>query len=196
DREGEGWITMCLSRLYWWVMRKVALPALPHKGVDFLLLDRKVIDAYNAIPEKNTSFLAMILWIGFRRTSIEYVRQRRHSGRSKWSFSKKVKVFIDSLVSFSYAPIRLMSLAGVAVSLLGLVYAGLVVVNALGGHPVEGSSSLMVVTLVVGGFQLSMLGVLGEYLWRTFDESRGRPRYIVEECVGLDVSNDSARSGE
>jgi dolichol-phosphate mannosyltransferase len=162
-------------------MRRFALPETPAKGADFLLMDRKVIDAYNAIPEKNTSFLSMILWLGFRQTSIEYVKQPRHSGRSKWSFSKKIKLFIDSMVSFSYAPIRLMSLAGSCVSVLGFCYAAFVVANAFRGHPIPGWASLMVVVLILGGFQLLMLGVLGEYLWRAFDETRGRPRYVIEE---------------
>jgi dolichol-phosphate mannosyltransferase len=183
DREGEAWHTKFFARIYYQMMRRFALPDMPEKGADFLLMDRKVIDAYNAIPEKNTSFLAMILWLGFRQTSIEYVKQARHSGVSKWNLSKKIKLLIDSMVSFSYAPIRLASLSGMVVSLLGFVYALFVVVNALQGHPTEGWSSLMVVVLLLGGFQLLMLGVFGEYLWRTFDEARGRPRYIVEEYL-------------
>jgi dolichol-phosphate mannosyltransferase len=182
-RESEAWHTRLFSRFYYSLMRRFALPDMPRKGADFLLMDRKVIDAYNAIPEKNTSFLAMILWLGFRQTSIEYVKQARHSGKSKWNLSKKIKLLIDSMVSFSYAPIRLASLAGVFVSLLGFLYAIVVVINAVRGLPVQGWSSLMVVVLLLGGFQLLMLGIFGEYLWRAFDEARGRPRYVVEEYV-------------
>jgi dolichol-phosphate mannosyltransferase len=189
-REGESWLTRLNSGIYYALMRRLALPEMPAQGADFLLLDRKVIDAYNAVPEKNTSFLAMILWLGFRQTFIEYVKQARHAGASKWSFSKKLKLMVDSLVSFSYAPIRLMNLAGLLVSLLGLGYAAFVVVNAITGHPTEGWSSLMVAVLVLGGAQLSMLGVLGEYLWRTFDEARGRPRYIIEQDLGNPAEAD------
>jgi hypothetical protein len=95
--------------------------------------------------------------------------------------SKKFKVFIDSFISFSYAPIRFMSLAGAAIGLLGFLYSLIVIFNAFRGIPVEGWASLMVVVLMLGGFQLLMLGVLGEYLWRAFDEARGRPRYVIEE---------------
>ena len=164
-------------------MRRFALPEMPVKGrPDFLLMDRKVIDAYNAIPEKNTSFLAMILWLGFRQTFIEYVKQERHSGRSKWSLSKKFKVFIDSFISFSYAAIRLMSLAGAAIGFLRsffIAYGGRR--QCLSRHAGSGWASLMVVVLMLGGFQLLMLGILGEYLWRAFDEARGRPRYVIED---------------
>jgi dolichol-phosphate mannosyltransferase len=190
SREGESWWTRTSARAYYWLMRRCALPQMPATGADFLLLDRKVIDAYNAVPEKNTSFLAMILWLGFRQTFISYVKQARHTGRSKWSFSKKLKLWVDSLVSFSYTPIRFMSLTGLLVSLLGLAYAAFIVAHALGGRPVEGWSSLMVAVLVLGGAQLSMLGVLGEYLWRTFDEARGRPRYVIEEDLGTPSTSE------
>jgi dolichol-phosphate mannosyltransferase len=185
--------TRFCAALYYWLMRRFALPDMPAKGADFLLMDRKVVDAYNAIPEKNTSFLAMILWLGFRQTSIEYVKQARASGKSKWSFSKKLKLAVDSLVSFSYAPIRLMSLVGACVSILGFLYAAFTIANALYGHPIQGWASLMVVTLMLGGFQLLMLGVLGEYLWRAFDEARGRPRYIIEEYCRAPVPNGPPR---
>ncbi|MEX1232335.1 MAG: glycosyltransferase family 2 protein [Planctomycetaceae bacterium] len=184
-REGESWRTQFTARLYYQMMRRFALPDMPKQGADFLLMDRKVVAAYNAIPEKNTSFLALILWIGFRQTTIEYVKQARHSGKSKWNLSKKIKLFVDSMVSFSYAPIRMMSVIGLMISLAGFAYAAFIIFNAIFGQPAEGWSSLIVIVLVLGGFQLLMLGVLGEYLWRAFDESRGRPRYIIEEIAGV-----------
>ncbi|MFN0195653.1 MAG: glycosyltransferase family 2 protein [Planctomycetaceae bacterium] len=184
-RDGESWRTQLFSRIYYQMMRRFALPDMPKQGADFLLMDRKVVAAYNAIPEKNTSFLALILWMGFRQTTIEYVKQARHSGKSKWNLSKKIKLFVDSMVSFSYAPIRMMSVIGIMISIAGFIYAGIIVLNAILGEPVQGWSSLIVIVLCLGGFQLLMLGVLGEYLWRAFDESRGRPRYIIEEIAGL-----------
>lgn len=180
-REGESWATKLGAGAYYRMMRRIALPQMPKTGADFLLIDRAVIDAYNAIPEKHTSFLAMILWMGFRQTSIEYVKEARNAGVSKWSFRKKAKLWVDSIISFTYAPIRWMSLMGACISLLGFIYAVVVVINAIQGHPIAGWSSLMIVVLLLGGFQLLMLGLLGEYLWRTFDEVRGRPRYIIEE---------------
>ena len=158
---------------------------MPAKGADFLLVDRKVVDAYNAIAEKNTSVLAMILWMGFRQSFIPYVKQARHGGRSKWTFAKKLKLFVDSVVSFSYVPIRAMSLVGLGMALAGFLYAVLVVVGRLGGwiNTGTGFAALMTVVLIGQGVIMMMLGVLGEYVWRTYDEARGRPRYIVEEHV-------------
>lgn len=194
-REGESWRTQFMARLYYQMMRRFALPDMPEQGADFLLMDRKVVAAYNSIPEKNTSFLALILWIGFRQTTIEYVKQARHAGQSKWNLSKKIKLFIDSMVSFSYAPIRLMSAVGLLISFTGFVYAAFIICNAFFGRPAEGWSSLIVIVLVIGGFQLLMLGVLGEYLWRAFDESRGRPRYIIEEIAGVRDELDTVPRG-
>ena len=175
---------------------------MPATGADFLLVDRKVIDAYNQIREKHTSFMAMILWIGFRQTFITYTKEARLAGRSKWTLRKKLKLFVDSVVSFSYVPIRLMSVFGFLLALCGFAYAIAVVVGRLIGYVVAsgtGFAALMTVLLVGQGAVLMALGIVGEYLWRTFDEARGRPRYILEEYLprgrrlaGADKNSTSA----
>jgi polyisoprenyl-phosphate glycosyltransferase len=145
------------------------------------LIDRAVIDAFNRAPEKNTSVYMLIAWLGFRQTHVMYVKEARQSGVSKWTFSKRFKLFFDSLISFSYLPLRFMSLAGAASASLGMLYGLLVIFNAVTGRVHNpGWASLMIVVLVLGGFQMAMLGVLGEYLWRAYDEGRGRPRYVIE----------------
>jgi dolichol-phosphate mannosyltransferase len=185
QRVGESLATRAASKMYYRLMQWMALPEMPPQGADFLLISRKVIDACNAICEKHTSFLAMILWMGFRQTSVEYVKQARQFGKSKWTLSKKLKLFVDSIVSFSYVPIRLMSLLGLLMAAGGFVYALAVVVGRLTGWVAAGTgfAALMTVLLVGQGAILIMLGILGEYLWRTFDEARGRPKYIIEEYV-------------
>jgi len=184
-REGESRSTKLFAAVYYRLMRRIALSNMPEKGADFFMIDRKVVAAFNGIREKNTSVHAMILWMGFRQTSLEYVKQARQEGRSKWTLAKKLKLFVDSIVSFSYVPIRLMSGIGLVTSLLGLIYAAVVVFNAVIGEPIAGWTSLMIVVLVLGGLQLTMLGVLGEYVWRAFDESRGRPRFMLEDFCHL-----------
>lgn len=189
EREGESWRTKLFAGLYYRLMRRIALPEMPAKGADVVLLDRKVLDAWTQIAEKNTSVIAMILWMGFKQTSIEYVKQARYAGESKWTLAKKVKLLIDSVVSFSYVPVRLMSCSGLVMAACGFLYATLVIVGWLFGWVIAGSgyAALMTVLLVGQGMIISMLGVLGEYLWRTFDEARGRPRYIIEEYIPKDV---------
>ena len=153
---------------------------MPATGADFFLLDRKVVEAFSQFSEANVSILALITWMGFRQTAVPYDKEARLHGRSGWDLRKKLKLVVDSVTSFSYLPIRFMSYLGLVVGLGGFIYAGVVIFNAIHGDPVQGWSSLMVVVLVVGGLQMIMMGVLGEYLWRALDESRRRPRYIVE----------------
>jgi glycosyltransferase involved in cell wall biosynthesis len=186
DREGESLTTRVFSRLYYHLMRRFAEVRPPPKGADFLLVDQQVIAALKAAPEKHTSLLSLIQWMGFNQDHIEYIKEARHTGRSKWTMRKKLKLAVDSFVSFSYAPVRLMSAVGLIFALSGFLYALLIMGRAfLHGSPVQGWSSLMCVLLIVSGVQLVMLGVLGEYLWRAFDEVRGRPRYIVEQRINF-----------
>lgn len=180
-REGEPLSVRGFSRLYYFIMRKlVGFKELPATGADFFLLDRRVVDAYRQFNEVNTSLFALIASMGFRQSFIPYVKQPRRSGRSGWTLARKVKLVVDSITSFSYFPIRWMSMLGLGVSLLGFLYAGFIVLHALFGNPPQGWASLIVVVLVLGGVQLLMMGVLGEYLWRALDETRRRPRYLIE----------------
>jgi dolichol-phosphate mannosyltransferase len=171
--------------VYYWIMRHVVgMREMPATGADFFLLDRAVVEAFSQFTESNVSILALLTWMGFRQATVEYDKEARLHGRSGWTLQKKLKLAVDSVTSFSYVPIRFMSYLGSVVGLLGLLYAGLVVINFIGGNPVPGWSSLIVVVLLVGGIQMMMMGVLGEYLWRALDEARRRPRYIVEATVG------------
>jgi glycosyltransferase involved in cell wall biosynthesis len=186
DREGESLATRLFSRLYYFLMRRFAEVRPPRKGADFLLVDKAVVAELRAAPEKHTSLLSLIQWMGFDQAEITYSKAARLSGRSKWTLRKKVKLAIDSFVSFSYFPLRLASACGLAFALSGFLYAAITAVRALVmGSPVQGWASLMCVLLIVSGVQLIMLGIVGEYLWRTFDETRGRPRFIIEKRINL-----------
>jgi dolichol-phosphate mannosyltransferase len=185
SRQGESRSTLAFSQFYYWLMRKIAgLKNMPATGADFVLLDRAVIDALSQFHEQDTSFFALVTWMGFNQTSILYEKQARVHGRSGWTLRKKIKLVVDSLTSFTYQPIRWMSLGGLVVSVLGVLYAMIVFVNALFGVPAHGWTSLMVVVLFLGGGQMFMLGVLGEYIWRGLKESRRRPRYLIERIAG------------
>jgi polyisoprenyl-phosphate glycosyltransferase len=183
-REGEKATTVGFARLYYWIMRNVVgLKEIPSTGADFYLIDRRVRDALCLFNEANVSILSLITWMGFRQTSIIYDKQARLHGKSGWTLEKKVKLVLDSVLSFSYLPVRLMSYAGSIVGLLGFAYAAFIVFNAIAGSPAEGWSSLMVIVLLLGGGQMMMMGILGEYLWRALDESRRRPRYLIEDST-------------
>jgi dolichol-phosphate mannosyltransferase len=158
------------------------------------LLDRKVIDAFNAFEETNRIVPTLLVWAGFKQTLIPYHRRGRHSGVSKWSFGKRIKAAIDITVSFSYLPIRMMSYIGLTASFLGFVYGLFLILNRLlyGGGG-AGWPSVMVTVLFLGGLQLTMLGVLGEYVWRISDQVRRRPLYIVMDSLGLEEPRRNLR---
>ncbi len=180
EREGERASTNFFSKVYYAIMNRFTNVKMPPKGADVFLADRAVIDAFKKVPEKNSSLFMTLAWLGFKQSSVGYVKEARHQGESKWTLTKKIKLAVDSLLSFSDIPIRYMSIVGFFIAILGFLYALVVFGAFLMGTPVEGWASLMVVILVIGGVQMMMLGVLGEYLWRTYDESRRRPMYVLE----------------
>jgi dolichol-phosphate mannosyltransferase len=185
NREEHSGFAAMFSKFYYFLMRRiVGLKDIPPTGADFFLMDCKVVAELVKLREVNLSILPLIVWMGFSRECVGYTKRVRVRGSSGWSLAKKIKVVIDSVAAFSYLPIRVMSVTGFIVATLGFLYAGLVIFNALRGIPPQGWASMMVVVLVIGGIQMMMIGVLGEYLWRALDETRRRPRYLVENSVG------------
>jgi polyisoprenyl-phosphate glycosyltransferase len=177
--------------LYYKAVRRFALKNMPATGTDVFLIDRKVVDTIVSIQEKNTSIFGLILWSGFKQTIVAYNKGARQKGLSKWTLGKKIKLFIDTFVSFSYIPLRLISLVGILLAFLGFLYAFFIVFNRLFfSVPVEGWASLMVALLVVSGTQLVFLGILGEYLWRNFDETRKRPAFIIDRTIGFSAEKN------
>jgi polyisoprenyl-phosphate glycosyltransferase len=196
QREGQQAATIASARAYYWVMRRiVGMAQMPAEGADFFLMDRRVVEAFRRFRESNVSILALISWMGFRQCSITYTKHERLHGQSGWTLTKKLKLLVDSVTSFSYVPIRLMSYLGLTTAALGFIYATVILMNAILGKPVAGWTSIMMVLLIIGGIQMVMMGILGEYVWRALDESRRRPRYLVEDVTGLPeggVSEDVA----
>lgn len=195
-REGEKASTLGFARIYYFIMRRVVgIKQMPATGADFFLIDRRVMDAFRGFREANVSIFALLTWMGFRQSTVTYTKEARKSGQSKWTFEKKLKLVVDSITSFTYLPIRLMSYFGFVSACLGLLYASVVVINALRGAQLPyGWASTICVILVIGGIQMLMMGVLGEYLWRALDESRARPRYIVESTSDWDIEDARERA--
>lgn len=181
DRQ-ERFISKFFSNSYYKLMRKYVLKSMPLGGFDCFLIDRKVIEVLRLMDEKNTSLMGQILWAGFKSDSIYYKRLKREKGQSKWTFQKKIKLVIDSVLSFTYLPVRIMSLVGLLFFILSIVWASYIIYQRFyGGINLEGWTTLMAFNLFSSGLILLMLGVIGEYLWRNFDATRSRPVYIVEE---------------
>jgi glycosyltransferase involved in cell wall biosynthesis len=184
DREDSLFARM--TSAFFYRLIKVALPKMPEGGFDFLLLDKKVLAEYNKLDERNRFFQGDILWLGFNVTFIPYSRQKRTIGKSQWSFSKKLKYFIDGLLNTSYIPIRLMSVFGLVTALSGFLYALIIIyARLIEDVPFSGWAPIMILILIIGGVIMLMLGIIGEYLWRSYDESRKRPLYIVDQKIGI-----------
>jgi glycosyltransferase involved in cell wall biosynthesis len=170
-----------MSRLAYGILR-LSLPDIPKGGFDFVLMDRIVMDSFNAIDVRHRFFQGDLLWAGYRTAFIPYERQKRTIGRSQYNFGKKLKNFIDAILDASYLPIRFISLLGFLTAGLGFIYSITVVISWMAGDtPFTGWAPLMIVILFVGGLIMIMLGVIGEYVWRINEEVRKRPNYVVRD---------------
>lgn len=186
ERVGESRANVLSARIFYALIQWMTRMAMPPDGADFFLADRVVIEALRSTPERNTSLMGQLQWLGFEQRQLVYAKQARATGRSKWTLRKRIKLSIDWIVGFSYFPIRFMSALGVLFACLGFLYALFLIVRRfVFVVPVAGWTSLISVVLITSGVQLVMLGVLGEYLWRSFDASRQRPRFIIERRRGL-----------
>ena len=193
-REGrdDPWSTKLFARVYHALMRRFALSQMPPGGVDLCLVDRRVVESLGNLQERNSSIFCLLLWAGYSQCVIPYRREARKAGRSKWTLSKKVKLFIDSFVAFSFLPLRLISGTGALLALLGLCGAVVVLSRALLlGVPVQGWAPVMAVLLFCSGLQLLMLGIASEYLWRTLESARDRPPYLIREVEVLECVEES-----
>jgi len=159
----------------------LTFPNMPEGGFDFVLMGEKALKIFLQNIDTAPFFQGQILWMGLTTKYIEYQRNKRTAGISRWTFAKKITYLIDGVLAYSFAPVRFISLLGILLSLLGFFYAVIVFFNKiLLGNPVRGWTPLMIVVLVLGGFQMLMLGILGEYQWRVLAQVRNRAMYVIE----------------
>jgi glycosyltransferase involved in cell wall biosynthesis len=183
DRD-DPFVSKLFASQYQKLMRKYALPDLPKGGFDFCLFDKQLKDDVVNMQEKNTNSLYLLVWLKYEYACIPYRRRERSIGKSRWTLKKKVRLFIDSFVSFSYTPLRFITVSGLVIGLTSTVYAMFVLWAKLNDKvEVEGWSALMIVFLLVSSFQMVALGIIGEYLWRNLDATRNRPAYIVDKVL-------------
>lgn len=180
DRE-ESISQKMFSNTYYSLMRKFALSNMPKGGFDVFLINRKLINEIVKMEEKNTSLTGQILWCSEKIEKVYYTRKKREKGKSRWTLNKKIKYFIDSFVAFSYFPIRFMTALGMIFSIIsfivGIVFVCFKFANLI---DVPGWTSLAILILFTSGLQMCMIGIIGEYLWRAYDELRKRPLYLIE----------------
>jgi polyisoprenyl-phosphate glycosyltransferase len=181
DRE-ESFFRKKTSNYFYRLMKKMSFPNMPDGGFDYALLGRKVVDVINSSKEANLFWQGQILWTGFHVKFIPYKRVAREFGKSKWSFGKKIKYLIDGVMSYSFLPLRFMSVLGLLSFFIGIIYALIITGTYFFGNvPFKGWAPIMIILLVMFGIVFLMLGVIGEYLWRVLDQTRNRPHFLIEK---------------
>lgn len=186
DRK-ENPVYVFMANCYYGLIRKAVNKNMPSGGCDCYLVDRKVIEVLKLLDEKNSSLTLQVMWAGFKTDIVWFTRQDREKGHGRWTMAKKIKLVIDSLMSFSYVPIRVVSWIGALFSIASLITLICVLVEYFtNGTPVTGWASTMCVLLLGFGIIIMTLGILGEYIWRTLDASRKRPPFIIDEVRDQD----------
>lgn len=184
SRKGENWLKLWTAKMFYRFLRRITKFDIPIDTGDFRLIDRQVIDALKQMPEHFRYIRGMIAWLGFNRIGIEYERQERFKGSSKYPYSKLLLLAIDGIIGFSFFPLRIATWFGFTISGVAFLYAIYIIYRGLFTDAiVKGWPSTMVILLFLGGIILIMLGVIGEYLGRTNIEVKNRPSYFLKEKI-------------
>ena len=181
-----SWGEKMFSKFYAYLMKKFAFKNFPEKGFDIVMFNKKVAAEVNKNVEANSSIFLQILGMGFRQTNITYKKRERKTGVSKWTLSKKIKLFIDSFVAFSYAPIRFVTIVGIIFFFIGLLWTAYIIVRKIFFQDLAaGWPALMSILMIGFGITNISLGIIAEYLWRTLDASRKRQVFIIDDIKEL-----------
>jgi glycosyltransferase involved in cell wall biosynthesis len=181
EREGETWFKLLTAKAFYRILRGITHVEIPVDTGDFRLMGPRAVEAFRALPERNRFIRGLVSWIGFPQAAVRYKRQARRVGETKFPVRKMLRFALDGITSFSFFPLRLATWTGFAVSLFAFLYIVVVLVLKAVGVSWLGYTSLMASILFLGGVQLLMIGIMGEYLARIFDEVKRRPLYLVGE---------------
>lgn len=186
NRDTDSWARRQFSHFYYWLFDKIGDVKLPEGAGDFRLLDRRVMDAVNSLPERNRFMKGLMSWVGFRTAQVEFDVAPRHKGTSSWSPFGLIRFAFDGLFSFSSLPLRIWTFIGFVVSVFALLYLIYLVIKTLVfGADVPGFASLLGTMLMLGGIQIMGLGMIAEYISRIFTEVKQRPLYLIADQCGI-----------
>ena len=192
DRSADTWLKRFTANGAYWAFSKLTHPKIPQNVGDFRLMDRDVVDAIKRLPERSRFMKGLFAWIGYDAEIVEYDREVRSAGETKWNYWKLWNFALDGITSFSSLPLRIWSYLGFGVSLLAMGYLAFILTKSVVfGLDMPGYASLMSVTLFFNGILLIGVGVIGEYLSRIFTEVKARPLYIVSEKIGFEQEAQS-----
>lgn len=186
-RTGESWIRRQMSLLFYKLLQRFTRDDVLRNVGDFRLLDRKCVNALKQLREHERYTKGLFVWIGYKKTEVTYEQQERAQGSSSFGFLRLLTLAVDGITSFTTAPLRISTVIGLIVSVAAFVYMCYVLIKTLilGGDPVQGFPTLIIVMLFLGGIQLLSLGIIGEYLARIFNETKNRPVYLIREKEGV-----------
>jgi glycosyltransferase involved in cell wall biosynthesis len=190
-RHGEGWLKKVTAAAFYRIIQKVSRVQIPQDTGDFRLMSRRAVDALKTLREQHRFMKGLFAWIGFPQKPIPYRRDPRFAGVTKWNYWKLWNFALEGITSFTIAPLKVATYMGLTIAFMAFLYAAFIVYKTLVfGDDVRGYPSLMVVILLLGGIQLASLGIIGEYLGRMFNETKGRPLYLLQK---LELSASALR---
>jgi polyisoprenyl-phosphate glycosyltransferase len=185
-RIGDSFFKKITARLFYRTLKSMTNVDIPVDTGDFRLIDRKVCNALKSITERNRYVRGLVSWVGFKQIGVEFIREERFAGETKYPFRKMLKFASDAITSFSYKPLKLATFAGLTISLFSFLFLLFVVFEKLFTDlTIPGWSSLIAINLFFNGIILIILGIIGEYIGRIYDESKKRPLYLVSEEIGF-----------
>lgn len=189
DRSGETWFKRTTASLFYRLLHRLTDLDIPVDVGDFRLVDRTALDAFRSMREHSRYVRGMFCWIGFKQTGVRYKRSERFAGRTKYPFARMLKLALDGILGFSTVPLQLALHAGFILSAMSFIYGIIALFAKMSGYfTVPGWSSLITVVTFIGGIQLMLLGVIGEYIGRIYDEVRKRPLYLIRDSRGTGES--------
>ncbi|MCL2602916.1 MAG: glycosyltransferase family 2 protein [Defluviitaleaceae bacterium] len=189
-RKGESVFKKVTAKVFYRLLRSMTNVDLPLDAGEFRLIDRRVCDAVNALPEKNRYIRGLVSWVGFKQIAVEYERQERFAGVTKYPLRKMISFAMDAITAFSYKPLKLATSLGFLFSLGGFAYMLVIIFQALfTDRTITGWASTLVVILMSQGIVLMILGMMGEYLGRIYEEMKNRPSYIIREIISKQTSD-------
>lgn len=186
QRHGETFFKKFTSKIYYRTLNKLTNMDIPKDTGDFRLIDRKVCNVLNSLPEKNRYVRGLISWLGFKQIGVDFIRNERFAGNTKYSISKMIKLAIDGITSFSYKPLKIASIIGMFTSIMGFIYLLVILFQKIFTNTtLQGWTSIIAINIIFDGIILLVLGIIGEYIGRIYDEAKGRPIYIIKDCLGF-----------
>jgi glycosyltransferase involved in cell wall biosynthesis len=187
ERRGESWFKLFTAQLFYRLIYRITDVDIPLDTGDFRLLDRVAVDALNRMREHRRFIRGMASWVGFRQTGVEYVREKRPAGETKYPLKKMIRLSLDAITGFSYFPLQIAIYASLVLGIIAVLAVPIVAVLRLAGQQVfEGQATTLVALLLLSSFQLFFSFLLGQYVSRIYDEVRDRPLYIVAQAIGFE----------